>query len=96
MALSAGSIFEVPWQYLDPRRPAMGSNQAREEGILPYMPELPLSHEGVINYNQTISRLKGIYTAPSGLESTCLVVAYGLGKYFNLNENPKASFICQL
>ncbi|KAI1231383.1 hypothetical protein IHE44_0007829 [Lamprotornis superbus] len=34
--------------------------------------------ERFINYNQTISRMRGIYTAPSGLESTCLVVAYGL------------------
>lgn len=69
----------MPWHLLDPRRPILGYNQAREEGSIPYMPELPLSSESVINYNQSIARLKSIYTAPSGLESTCLVVAYGLG-----------------
>lgn len=69
----------MPWHLLDPRRPILGYNQPREEGSIPYLPELPLSSESVINYNQSIARIKGIYTAPSGLESTCLVVAYGLG-----------------
>lgn len=60
----------------------MNTNQPREEGTIPYLPELPLSSESVINYNQSISLMKDIYTAPSGLESTCLVVAYGLGEFF--------------
>lgn len=67
----------------------LNMNQPREEGTIPYIPELPLSSESVINYNQSISRLKSIYTAPSGLESTSLVVAYGLGtfrlQFFELN-----------
>lgn len=79
VALSSGSIVEMPWHLLDPRRPVLGSNQPREEGTIPYLPELPLSSESVINYNQSLGRIEGIYTAPSGLESTCLVVAYGLG-----------------
>lgn len=82
IALSTGGILEMPWHLLDPRRPVMNSNTPREEGTIPYIPELPLSSESVINYNQSIARLQGIYTAPSGLESTCLVVAYGLGKPF--------------
>lgn len=75
----------MPWLLLDPRRPILGTNQVREEGAIPYIPELPMSSESVINYNQTISRIKGVYTAPSGLESTCLVVAYGLGKKLNIS-----------
>lgn len=80
VGLSTGAIVEMPWHLLDPRRPVLNTNQPREEGTIPYIPELPLSSESVINYNQSISRIKGIYTSPSGLESTCLVVAYGLGK----------------
>lgn len=49
---------------------------------MPYVPELPLPTENMINYNQTISRLRYIHTAPSGLESTCFVVAAGLGKLY--------------
>lgn len=72
----------MPWTLLDPRRPVTMINMPREEGIIPYIPELPIPQEHIINYNQSIANIKGIYTAPSGLESTCLVFAYGLGKLF--------------
>lgn len=72
----------MPWALLDPRRPILIPNQAREEGIIPYIPELQLPSENVINYNQSVINIKGIYAAPSGLESTCLVVAYGLGRQY--------------
>lgn len=52
----------------------------REEGIIPYIPELPVSTEAIINYNQSIYNIVGIHTSPAGLESTSLVLAYGLGK----------------
>lgn len=63
---------------LDPRRPVATPNQPREEGVIPYIPELIMPSENIINYNQSVVRIKGIHTAPSGLESTCLVMAYGL------------------
>ncbi|XP_055523528.1 ER membrane protein complex subunit 1 isoform X2 [Wyeomyia smithii] len=78
IGLSTGAIAEMSWALLDPRRPLTSPEKAREEGIIPYMPELPMPHEIIINYNQSISNLKGIYTAPSGLESSCLVFAHGL------------------
>ncbi|KAI8124539.1 ER membrane protein complex subunit 1 [Lucilia cuprina] len=71
-------LIELPWALLDPRRPISSSSNGREEGAMPYIPELPLPTENMINYNQTIARLRYIYTAPSGLESSCLVVAAGL------------------
>uniref|UniRef100_A0A1A9Z6J0 ER membrane protein complex subunit 1 n=1 Tax=Glossina pallidipes TaxID=7398 RepID=A0A1A9Z6J0_GLOPL len=76
---SKGSILELPWYLLDPRRPIASKTSGREEGAVPYVPELPILTDNIINYNQTISRLRYIHTAPSGLESTCLVVAAGLG-----------------
>lgn len=78
VGLSTGAIAEMSWALLDPRRPVTSPEKAREEGIIPYMPELPMPHEIIINYNQSIRNLKGIYTAPSGLESSCLVFAHGL------------------
>lgn len=87
---ASGSIVELPWALLDPRRPISSSSNGRDEGAMPYIPELPLPTENMINYNQTISRLNYIYTAPSGLESTCLVVAAGLGQSdlnFKINLN---------
>ncbi|XP_028266310.1 ER membrane protein complex subunit 1 isoform X1 [Parambassis ranga] len=81
IGLPSGGILSLPKMFLDPRRPEIVSEQSREENLIPYAPELLIRTEWFINYNQTISRVRGIYTAPSGLESTCLVVAYGLDIY---------------
>ncbi|XP_063064520.1 ER membrane protein complex subunit 1 [Engraulis encrasicolus] len=78
VGLPSGGILSLPKMYLDPRRPEGNLEQSREENLIPYAPELPIRTEWFINYNQTVSRVRGIFTAPSGLESTCLVVAYGL------------------
>ena len=51
----------------------------REEGIIPYQPELPTPFEALINYNQSVFNIRGVHTSPAGLESTSLVFAYGLG-----------------
>ncbi|VDP85667.1 unnamed protein product [Echinostoma caproni] len=55
-----------------------------EEGVHPYAPVLPLSDQAVISYNQTVLGVRAIRTAPTGLESTSLVFAYGLGEFFVL------------
>uniref|UniRef100_A0A8B9KEX6 ER membrane protein complex subunit 1 n=1 Tax=Astyanax mexicanus TaxID=7994 RepID=A0A8B9KEX6_ASTMX len=81
VGLPSGAIVSLPKMFLDPRRPEVASDQSREENLIPYSPEMPIRTEWFINYNQTVSRVRGIYTAPSGLESTCLVVAYGLDIY---------------
>ncbi|MGH0168046.1 UNVERIFIED_CONTAM: hypothetical protein FKN15_073673 [Acipenser sinensis] len=81
VGLPSGAILSLPKMFLDPRRPEVPSEQSREENLIPYAPEMPIRSEWFINYNQTVTRAKGIYTAPSGLESTCLVVAYGLDLY---------------
>ncbi|XP_077289149.1 ER membrane protein complex subunit 1 isoform X2 [Arctopsyche grandis] len=83
ISLSTGAIVELPWVILDPRRPTVPmTNEMREEGLLQYTPEIPLPSEAVINYNQTVLGVKHMYTSPSGLESTCLVFAYGLDLFY--------------
>ncbi|TRY87080.1 hypothetical protein DNTS_009164 [Danionella cerebrum] len=81
VGLPSGNILSLPKMFLDPRRPEMVSEQSREENLIPYAPEMPIRTEWFINYNQTVARVRGIYTAPSGLESTCLVVSFGLDIY---------------
>lgn len=78
IGLTTGAVVEISWALLDPRRPVTSPEKAREEGIIPYMPELPMPHEIIINYNQTVANIKDMHTAPSGLESTCLVFVHGL------------------
>ncbi|XP_063487765.1 ER membrane protein complex subunit 1 isoform X17 [Symphalangus syndactylus] len=81
IGLPSGAILSLPKALLDPRRPEIPTEQSREENLIPYSPDVQIHAERFINYNQTVSRMRGIYTAPSGLESTCLVVAYGLDIY---------------
>lgn len=82
----------MAWALLDPRRHSMiAPEKQREEGIIPYIPELPLQHENIINYNQTVANIKAIYTAPSGLESTCLALVYGLD-LFVTRVSPSKTF----
>jgi hypothetical protein len=82
VGLPFGGILELQKAFLDPRRPLNPEPQHREEGIMPYMPEIPVATENIINYNQTVLRLRGIFAAPSGLESTSLMLAYGLDLFF--------------
>ncbi|XP_076019538.1 ER membrane protein complex subunit 1 [Genypterus blacodes] len=81
VGLPSGGILSLPKMFLDPRRPEIVTEQSREENLIPYAPELLIRTEWFVNYNQSITRVRGIHTAPSGLESTCLVVAYGLDIY---------------
>ncbi|KAH3824972.1 hypothetical protein DPMN_126833 [Dreissena polymorpha] len=46
----------------------------RQVGTVPYIPELPVHTEGIINYYQTLSHIRGLHTSPTGLKSTSLVL----------------------
>ncbi|XP_012260554.2 ER membrane protein complex subunit 1 isoform X1 [Athalia rosae] len=80
VALAHGGILELPWMLVDPRRPI--NPEVREEGVIPYMPEIPIQMDAIVNYNQSIARVSGILTSPSGLESTCLVFVHGLDLFY--------------
>ena len=84
MGLANGWVQELPRVFLDPRRPvvAAATPEMREEGVMPYLPELPIQPEAIVNYNQTVQSVRGIYTTNSALESTGLVFVYGLGQLF--------------
>nr|XP_053639999.1 ER membrane protein complex subunit 1-like isoform X1 [Cherax quadricarinatus] len=79
-ALQSGNVLQMSKWLLDPRRPTTGG--PREEGLMPYMPELRISPHEMITYNHTLPRISGIYTSPTGLESACLVLVYGLDLFY--------------
>lgn len=79
--LPNGALLQLPKVFLDPRRPIKPTPESQEEGVMPYVPELPVPSEMMITYNQTIFKIKHILTAPTSLESTSLVLAYGLGLF---------------
>jgi len=92
MATASGAVYNIPRQFLDPRRPSMTTPpEMREPGLPPYVPELVFPPEVILNYNQTLTRVQGIITAPTGLESTSVVLVYGLDLYCAM-VNPSKGF----
>ncbi|CCD72387.1 ER membrane protein complex subunit 1 [Caenorhabditis elegans] len=82
VAHPSGNIHEVSRRLLDANRPMELTQAMREEMMIGYMPEIAVATEEMINYNQTVHRVRGIKTSPSGLESTSLVLAYGTDLFF--------------
>ncbi|VDM65110.1 unnamed protein product [Strongylus vulgaris] len=82
LALPLGGIHEVTRKLLDATRPLELTQEMREEMMIPYMPEIPVATEDMVNYNQTVHGVRGIKTAASGLESTSLMLAYGKDVFF--------------
>ncbi|CAD5211294.1 unnamed protein product [Bursaphelenchus okinawaensis] len=82
IAMPFGGVTEVSRRILDARRPLEMTPELREEMIVPYIPEIPIATEDLINYNQTVFQIKAIKTSPSGLESTSLMLAYGLDMFY--------------
>ncbi|KAH1004284.1 hypothetical protein HUJ04_004063 [Dendroctonus ponderosae] len=80
IALSNGAVVEVPWMMLQPRFPGMPCGA--EESCIPYMPEVPLHPEAIINYNQSLGRIRGIEVAPARLESTSHILVHGLDIFY--------------
>ncbi|XP_045768003.1 ER membrane protein complex subunit 1 isoform X1 [Maniola jurtina] len=78
LGLTTGAVIEMPWAYLEARRGLGGGDEA----LLPYTPELPLPAEATLNYNRTVERVRGVLTAPAGLESTSLVLVTGLDLFY--------------
>lgn len=57
-----GGVLEISRRFIDARRPLEMTADLREEMIVPYMPELPIATEDLINYNQTVQNVHGIKT----------------------------------
>ena len=78
-----GQIYSLDRRFLDPRRPSgKPSKSDQMEGLMPYMPILPVMNQNVLSYTKEIERLDTIVSAPAGLESTTLVLGYGLDMFF--------------
>lgn len=80
IAVSNGGVIEIPWLLLQPRFDDVPCGP--EESCIPYMPEIPLPSEAVINYNQTLGSIRGIEIAPARLESTSHVLVHGLDLFY--------------
>ena len=83
----SGKIVSLPRVFLDPRLRLVPASTDREEGIMPYQPELRFPANFVLSYYQNLGQVndvKGILNtknlfywylvAITGLESTCTIL----------------------
>eukprot|EP00850_Spirogloea_muscicola_P006456 SM000030S11465 [mRNA] locus=s30:825005:831618:+ [translate_table: standard] len=75
-------VLALDKRLVDPRRSLNPMPQEREEGLLPYTDTLPINPQSYITHRRQVEGLRGILAAPSRLESTTLVFAYGLDLFF--------------
>ena len=90
---STNSIVGIPRALLDPRRPVDRDATAleQEEGLFRYNPVIEFDPKMIITHKREILGVKGIATSPALLESTSLVVAYGVD-VFGTRISPSAAF----
>ncbi|KAH6980934.1 hypothetical protein BKA56DRAFT_485718 [Ilyonectria sp. MPI-CAGE-AT-0026] len=75
------SIVGVPRQILEPRRPVGRDSTPAEkeaEGLIKYTPAIEIDPRTVVSHQRSIVGVKGIVAAPAIVESTSLVLAYGV------------------
>lgn len=104
MALTTDHLLTISKDILNPRRPYMlpggGIDKekaipsqfapTKEEPVPPYQPVMPLRPMDVLTYYNPMTRVAGMTSSPTALESTSLVFAYGLDLFFTPVQTAKA------
>jgi hypothetical protein len=88
------AVIGIPRQHLDPRRPVGRSPTADEleaEGLVMYTPSMELDPLTTISHERDVIGIKAIVAAPAIVESTSLVVAYGVD-VFGTRVAPSGTF----
>jgi len=91
-ALADGNLVQIPGNVLSPRRPKdQPTKEEMMEGLPQYSRYIPLPPLNILNQGNRIAGLNGVISSPSGLESTSLIVGYGVD-YFFRRVTPSKSF----
>ncbi|CAJ0651772.1 14283_t:CDS:10 [Entrophospora sp. SA101] len=91
-ALDTDQILGLSKRILDPRRPLHAlTSEDKEEMLIPYDPAIPDNKKFILSYYLSVAGVKRIITSPALLESTSLVLAYGLDLWFT-REAPSKTF----
>ncbi|KAH8925822.1 DUF1620-domain-containing protein [Atractiella rhizophila] len=78
VATENGQIYNIPRKFLDPRRPVgKPSKDDQEEMLIPYDPVIPPEPRWIVSGPSQVLGVEGVVSAPSRLESTSFVLAYG-------------------
>lgn len=78
------SVVALPRVLLDPRRPVgrePTANEIEAEGLPRYTPAIEIDSRNILSHDWDILGVEGFSTAPAVVESTSLLVAYGIDVY---------------
>ena len=91
-ASSSGRIFGINHQFTSARRPDPENitNTHREQLLLPYSMQLHPGPANLVSSNYTVEGITAIRTAPTYVESSSLVFAFGHDMFFTVTTPSKA------
>jgi hypothetical protein len=79
--------------HIEPRRPVgQVKDSEKREGLHQYSELVPSLSYMALSYNKVVESTKAILTAPTGLESQSLVLAYGGPDIFFARTSPSKGF----
>ncbi|KAJ1763594.1 hypothetical protein LPJ69_002373 [Coemansia sp. RSA 1752] len=91
-ALASGKLLALPDAMLDPRRPMHAPTKDEQaEGLVAYSAPLPLDPRRVLSHSHAVAGIAHVRSAPTHLESTSLVAAFGLDVFFT-RTSPSGTF----
>ncbi len=82
VSLNGRSVLGVSKWFLDPRRPASPSSDDKEEGLIQYNPIIDVNFKEIASYSRELIGCDFIGSTSTELESTSLVLAYGVDLFF--------------
>lgn len=90
---SAGQVAYMPRRLLDPRRPEGKPTKAeQEEMLIPYDSLLPTGGSSILSHVYPVLGLEHLVPAPSLLESSGLLLAYGTDLFCTRALQPSGTF----
>ncbi|KAG5972387.1 hypothetical protein E4U55_000831 [Claviceps digitariae] len=87
-------ILALPRQIIDPRRPVDREPTAAEieaESLIKYSPQFEIDARGIISHELDVIGVEDIITTPAAVESTSLLLAYGID-VFGTRSTPSGLF----
>jgi len=92
VGLETGQVLGLDRRIIDPRRPEKApKKQEAMEGLAKYNPFIPVIPMHMVSYYRQIERISAIYSVPTTMESTTLLMATGLDIY-STRVNPSKTF----
>jgi len=84
-SMESGQIYSIASRFVDPRQVDGDMKTAdKEEGLMPYTQVIPFIHQQIVTQGNEVAGIRGIEVGFAKVESTSLVVAFGIDLFMSL------------